>query len=111
MAAYTGTHDNDTARGWYESLSPRERRRVARKLKPYGASRERPSRKMIRFVCQSRARLAIVPLADVLNLGSQARLNTPGTVGSPNWEWRLPSFQKVYPEIDWFRETMENSGR
>jgi len=111
IAAYTGTHDNETARGWYEALSSGEKRRVARKLRPYGASRERPSRKMIRFVCQSKARLAIVPLADVLNLGSQARLNTPGTVGSPNWEWRLPSFQKVYPEIDWFRETMEKSGR
>lgn len=110
-AAYTGTHDNDTARGWYTKLAPNERRRVAKALQPYGAPREAAAYKMIRFVSQSKAKLAIFPLADVLNLGSEARLNTPGTVGSPNWEWRLESFRQVYPRIQWMREVFQNAGR
>lgn len=110
-AAYTGTHDNDTARGWYEKQDANFRRRVARKLRPYGEAREAMSRKMVRFVLASKASVAIVPLFDVLNLGSQARLNTPGTVGSPNWEWRISSFKAVYDQVDWVKEAMQSSGR
>lgn len=110
-AAYTGTHDNDTARGWYEKLDANMRRRVARKLRPYGEAREWASHKMIRFICESAAPLAIFPLFDVLNLGSEARLNTPGTVGSPNWEWHLTGFRKVYAQAQWVRKTLEETGR
>jgi 4-alpha-glucanotransferase len=77
---YTGTHDNDTAVGWWESLSPAEQRRS-------GLDPTDPAWSLIARAWSSRAELAIAPLQDVLALGSEARMNLPGTEGG-NWEWR-----------------------
>jgi len=86
--AYTGTHDNDTAVGWLrESASDEERSRVARLLDP---AAEDVHWEVIRLVLGSAARLALVPMQDVLGLGSEARMNTPGTPEG-NWGWRLPA--------------------
>jgi 4-alpha-glucanotransferase len=78
---YTGTHDNDTARGWFESLSPEERERT-------GLEPAEPHWSLIELAWQSRARLAIVPAQDVLGLRSEARMNTPGREQG-NWTWQL----------------------
>lgn len=80
--AYTGTHDNDTAIGWWGSLSRKER--VATGLDPAD-----PAWSLIELAYSSRAALAIVPMQDVLGLGSEARMNLPGSE-SGNWRWRLP---------------------
>jgi 4-alpha-glucanotransferase len=77
---YTGTHDNDTTVGWWESLS--EDDRAWSELD--GAD---PAWSLIRHAWQSRAALAIAPLQDVLRLGNEARMNLPGTEEG-NWEWR-----------------------
>lgn len=83
--AYTGTHDNDTARGWFEALTAEERVRV---LEVVGGDAAGISWAMIRCAMASPARLAIVPMQDVLGLGSEARMNTPAeAVG--NWGWRM----------------------
>src|SRR5260221_9685783 len=74
--AYTGTHDNDTALGWYRSLDRVVARRVAARL---GVRRKEVPPAMLRAVLASVAVLAGVPLPDVLGLGSEARLNVPGT--------------------------------
>jgi 4-alpha-glucanotransferase len=78
---YTGTHDHDTALGWWTSLS--ERRKRATGLDPAD-----PAWSLIGLAQSSRAQLAIVPAQDVLSLGSEARLNTPGRRDG-NWNWRL----------------------
>lgn len=83
--AYTGTHDNDTAVGWYRSLDRAVARRVAARL---GVRRNEVPPAMLRAVLASVAVLAVVPLQDVLGLGSEARFNVPGTVGG-NWHWRV----------------------
>jgi len=83
---YTGTHDNDTAQGWWQGASERERRYAG----TYLACGEHDVHwAMIRAAFNSVARLAIVPLQDVLGLGSEHRLNTPGTMGAHNWTWRF----------------------
>jgi 4-alpha-glucanotransferase len=82
--AYTGTHDNDTLLGWWAATSREERRRVRRWL----GVRRPDEWDFIAAVFRSAARLAIVPLQDVLGLGSEARMNTPGS-SSRNWTWRL----------------------
>ena len=84
--AYTGTHDNDTTLGWYSHLDPDTRQRVDfyLRLTP-GAMPEALTRAALGSVAQ----LAVIPAQDVLGLGSEARLNTPGTT-SGNWTWRLP---------------------
>lgn len=82
---YTGTHDNDTAVGWYATAGPRERARFGRYL---GAGPHDVATAMIRAAMTSVAELAIVPVADVLGLGSEARMNTPAQE-SGNWGWRM----------------------
>jgi 4-alpha-glucanotransferase len=82
---YTGTHDNDTTRGWYEKASERERDYVRRYLRVDGHD---ISWDMIRLAMMSPALVAIIPLQDCMNLGSEARMNTPAAA-SGNWTWRF----------------------
>jgi len=83
---YTGTHDHDTARGWYESLTPATRRRVDRELAPF--AEPEPWWGLIRLALSSPARVAIMQAQDVLGLGSGARLNNPARA-SGSWRWQL----------------------
>ena len=83
---YTGTHDNDTTLGWYRSLDEETRRRVDSMLRAAPGSMPEA---LIREALGSVGQLAIIPAQDLLGLGSEARLNTPGTVAG-NWRWRLP---------------------
>jgi 4-alpha-glucanotransferase len=78
---YTGTHDNNTTRGWWESLT--EADRAWSELDP-----DDPAWSLIAAAWSSRAALAIAPLQDVLDLGSEARMNLPGT-DDGNWQWRF----------------------
>jgi len=86
LLVYTGTHDNNTAVGWFrEEATPAARREVLK----YGNCRPREINWcLIRLAHTSVADVAIVPMQDVLGLGSEARMNKPGTVGG-NWRWRL----------------------
>lgn len=83
---YTGTHDNDTCRGWWASRSPEERAYLERYV---GATEPEIEWRLIRLALASVCRQAVVPLQDVLGLGSEARMNTPGTRTSLNWTWRF----------------------
>ncbi len=83
---YTGTHDNDTARGWYAALKPEERERVWDYL---GCDGREIEWALIRAAYGSVARRAIVPMQDILGLGSEARMNTPSRPEG-NWVWRAP---------------------
>jgi 4-alpha-glucanotransferase len=81
---YTGTHDNDTLCGWFGALDPSRRRDVLEYLR---TTPDRVARRMIEVAYASVARLAVVPLQDVLELGSSARMNRPGQLAG-NWRWR-----------------------
>ncbi|MFN3543873.1 MAG: 4-alpha-glucanotransferase [Thiobacillus sp.] len=83
---YTGTHDNDTTRGWWDTLSDDARGQVMAQLGV--TEREAVPEAMIDTVLASAASLAILPLQDALGLGSAARMNTPGTA-TGNWTWRF----------------------
>ncbi len=83
--AYTGTHDNDTTVGWFGKLGQAER---AATLAYLGSSGREIHWEMLRAVWASVANLAIAPVQDLLGLGAEARMNTPGTA-QDNWEWRL----------------------
>ncbi len=86
--AYTGTHDNNTTRGWFTTDASRLERKRARHM--LRASEKSVAWLMIKAAYASRANSVIVPLQDILNLGSEARLNTPGT-RKDNWRWRFGS--------------------
>jgi 4-alpha-glucanotransferase len=85
---YTGTHDNDTTLGWYLGLDRDTAARV-NLLLGVGEPPADVSGAMLRAALGSRALLAVLPVQDLLGLGSAARLNTPGT-SCGNWRWRLP---------------------
>jgi 4-alpha-glucanotransferase len=104
---YTGTHDNDTARGWFESAGAEERQRAREYL---GADGGEIHWDMIRAALESVADTAIAPFPDVLGLGSEARLNTPGR-SAGNWRWRAGS-EDFRPELaDRFRRLSALTGR
>ena len=84
---YTGTHDNNTTRGWYEALPEEERRKVRGCLHRGDGDASSITRELLQQAWSSVAALAIAPLQDVLNLGGEARMNTPGS-SQGNWCWR-----------------------
>lgn len=88
---YTGTHDNDTVVGWYENEADEETRRF---MELYTNKREDESvpAAMLRTVYSSVSFMAIATMQDLLGLGSQARMNTPSTLGQ-NWVWRMTETQ------------------
>jgi 4-alpha-glucanotransferase len=81
---YTGTHDNDTTLGWWEACSEQERSFTQLYLGRDGSD---ISWDLIRVALASVADTAVVPLQDLLSLGSEARMNLPGRLGG-NWGWR-----------------------
>ena len=82
---YTGTHDNDTTAGWYKNLSITQRELLQQML---GARDGEIVWVMIRAALASKANTAIIPAQDLLELGSEARMNLPG-IAQGNWGWRL----------------------
>ncbi len=82
---YTGTHDNDTTLGWYNSLNDHDKHRVYSYL---GNSQVSMPSLLMGTAFSSVANLAIVPMQDILELGSEGRMNTPGTTEG-NWKWKF----------------------
>jgi 4-alpha-glucanotransferase len=115
---YTGTHDNDTARGWFFDSGGRastaSRARLARErenVRAYlGTSGEEIHWDFIRLALMSASDMAIVPLQDVLGLGSGARMNRPGTAQG-NWEWRFAEGELENSALTRLRRLTETYGR
>jgi 4-alpha-glucanotransferase len=105
---YTGTHDNDTARGWYEHATAAEREAIAWYLGVRDASDVAWS--LIRAAYTSVAETAIVPVQDVLNLGSEARMNLPGAEHD-NWSWRVGDGALTVKHAEKLCELAEVAGR
>lgn len=103
LICYTGTHDNATLKEWYLGLTPAARRKLRRWLKKQGFGSGSAVYRLAAWALASPARWTILPLQDILELGAGARMNTPGTVGSPNWEWRLPDLQGAAAALGRYR--------
>jgi 4-alpha-glucanotransferase len=97
VVAYTGTHDNDTARGWFESEDPLRIPERETALTALGSDGSEFSWDLIEATFASVAAIAIVPLQDVLSLGAEGRMNTPGTA-SGNWRWRF-QWHQLKPQL------------
>lgn len=92
IVAYSGTHDNNTLKGWYDDLSKWQRKLIKRYFK---ANDKNIISKILKYMCSCNADIVIVSVQDLLQLNATARLNTPGEVGSPNWEWKLENFNHI----------------
>jgi 4-alpha-glucanotransferase len=84
---YTGTHDNNTTRGWFEGLSETEKSRVWCYLGRTGGTDGEIAGELVRVAWSSTATIAIAPLQDLVNLGTEGRMNLPGSAEA-NWRWR-----------------------
>jgi len=105
---YTGTHDNNTTRGWYEALDGESKDIVRRYLE---CPDDQVVWQMIRQMLLSCSKDAILPMQDWLELGSEGRMNIPSTCGQGNWSWRVKSLHVEPWRIDRLRSLIELSGR
>jgi 4-alpha-glucanotransferase len=108
---YTGTHDHDTARGWWDSIHPDRRRLVANAAAQRGIRIGRqPWWALIRLAMSSPARLSMVQLQDVLGLGSEARMNDPRRA-TGSWGWRMRPGAATPALARRLRKATEEAGR
>lgn len=107
---YTGTHDNDTIRGWYEKLDPVDKQLSLN----YMANAATPSEDIhwdfARLALASVAKLAVIPVQDYLGLTSEARINTPSTLGI-NWRWRMTEADFTEDIVEKCRKMAQLYGR
>ncbi len=99
MIIYTGTHDNDTVMEWYHKQSRAAQRKVRRFLKSKGIKEGSTAHRLMAYVLKSTPDIAVISMPDVLGLGKDGHINTPGTVGSPNWEWHMPDFKEAQRQL------------
>jgi 4-alpha-glucanotransferase len=108
---YTGTHDHDTIRAWWESLGGEPRQEVEAALARAGIEDPDPWWALIRLAFASPGVVAMVQMQDALGLGGEARMNVPGLVDERNWSWRLEP-GALTPELAArLREATEGAGR
>lgn len=105
MIVYSGTHDNETLYGWFKSLNEDQIFKLKRKLNyQYGSLFDL----LMRYVFTIDSKMTIIPLQDLMKLDNRGRINTPGTVGEPNWMWRLRKWEDLnkvrYPKKSFFRK-------
>lgn len=107
---YTGTHDNETIAGWYQSIQPEERKLARDYLDDHSTPDKSLYHAFISLIMRSQARICIIPMQDYLGLGNRARMNTPSTVGK-NWKWRLKPGQMSEKLIEDIRAVTLRYGR
>lgn len=107
QVVYTGTHDNDTSAGWYKATADSDRKQVAQYS---GEAVTDPAWTMIRLALGSVADMALMPMQDLLSLGTEARMNLPGRA-SGNWAWRFRHDQLTGELAERLRVLTETYGR
>ena len=107
---YTGTHDNDTLRGWWETLPGERRAHALAELARAGITEKEPWWALVRLALSSPARLCMVQAQDILGLGSEARMNFPGRA-TGQWRWRLKPGQLTARYARRLRAMTEETGR
>ncbi|MBT5867828.1 MAG: 4-alpha-glucanotransferase, partial [Nitrospinaceae bacterium] len=107
---YTGTHDCNTVRGWYDDELTEETKTELESVLDKKVCSNTVSEAMVILAMSSIADTVILPMQDVLGLGANARMNRPGQVEN-NWEWRLLPDQWTNESIDQVAETTHKYGR
>jgi 4-alpha-glucanotransferase len=107
---YTGTHDNNTTRGWFETLPDYQRQNLWNYLKRPAGGGSEAAPALMHVAWSSSAALAMAPLQDLLNLGEEARMNVPGRAQG-NWRWRCTEDMVSAPAFQALRELTKTSRR
>lgn len=107
---YTGTHDNNTIRGWFEKELSKKSKKILSHYAGRKVNRKNCSRELIRIAYTSVSQIAITPMQDVLSLGRKARMNVP-SVAYGNWTWRMTKKELKRSGYKELRRLTEISGR
>ena len=106
--AYTGTHDNETLRSWLRDLPPAEKKKV-RKFIRKRYPRETLYNGILQYTLDLKSDLVILPVTDIL--GEKQRINFPGTIGSPNWEYKLSERKGLEKKLHKLQRRLQRSRR
>lgn len=108
--AYTGTHDNNTSRGWYSKEAGKDERERIEKYAGCSVGSKNVHKVLTRLVYASAAKTVIIPMQDILGLGAEARMNTPASTHE-NWLWRIQPSQLKQEHSRMLRELVTFYGR
>ena len=111
LLVYTGTHDNDTTYSWYCKQPASLRRKMRQYLWKHGYRKHSFVDDVIDYSLDSNADMVIIPMSDWIHAGSQARLNMPGSVGAPNWMWRMKDLRAFAKRIKQMRSDLVRADR
>ena len=119
LVAYTGTHDNDTVRGWWfndsSTRDPETLHRARQYAREYLNFSDQEAHDIHwifnRALLASVARRAVIPVQDIIGLDSSGRMNTPGTFGNQNWSWRMEKGMLSQPVLDRLKHLTHIYGR
>lgn len=111
LVLYTGTHDNDTLEGFYQDVSNNRKIALRRYFHNCGYDNRNFHELVIRYCLDSKANVVMLPVQDILGLRKEGRLNTPSTIGSPNWEWKLKNLKDFYELLPQLGEWIKESNR
>ena len=111
LLVYTGTHDNDTTYSWYCKQPASLRRKMRQYLWKHGYRKHSFVDDVIDYSLDSNADMVIIPMSDWIHAGSQARLNMPGSVGAPNWMWRMKDLRAFAKRIKQIKSDLLRADR
>ena len=109
VVAYSGTHDNDTLVGWLKGIDKKTKKELDELLEDY--DEKEMYQKIIHYCLDTKASKVIIPLWDMMGKDNDCRFNVPGEIGSPNWEWRITSFEKFDECLKEYAHMIKQSGR
>lgn len=103
QVVYSGTHDNDTLKGWYSSLTKKEKARTLSLLNEKKIEGKNTIERLLKYVFSLPCEISIIPMQDILELSSYSRMNVPGVCGSPNWEYKMVNFNRFKNKIEFIK--------
>lgn len=109
VVVYSGTHDNDTLVGWLDTLNEEDIEKLDELLKNYNENEY--YQRIIHYCLDLKANDVIIPVWDMMGATSSSRFNVPGVIGSPNWEFRLSSFEDFEEYLTTYKNMIEISHR
>lgn len=111
MIVYTGTHDNQTIMGWHHEKEQQVQIEIQEHLHSLGYIEESIAIKFIHLAFDNIANMAIIAMQDILQLDDEARMNVPGTIGNPNWQWKIKNFKDLEKQIPILQQLLKQTKR
>lgn len=108
---YTGTHDNDPIRAWFEKLDDDQKAKYLEVVRSRGINDEDLNDAMNRHALSLSAETAVLSMPDILRLSDEGRINLPGSLSEKNWSWRIKDYSSFSKELDLISQMLKESGR